>query len=163
MMNKRSAELKAILGEGFHACGSRELGTDDEKSDYDFVTTASDKVIEHLEGLGFERMGDWRAYEGEYVLAVYEKSIDGDIVQVSVEVDARYKIAITEQLKKCTALRKLDRQLRDDQDKHARDSLWRSLYKLVMIDSGKTCESCEAKLDDEFEKAMKQDQTDIAF
>ncbi len=117
---------------GFHLCGSRFLGTQEPGSDWDYVVTCTPEAQAFLAGLGFYEMTHERAtgrgYEGSYVHAVYEKIENGEKIQVSAELDSRYKMAIMATLKACRALRQLDQELRGTTE---RDRLWEALYDLA--------------------------------
>lgn len=116
---------------GFHLCGSRKLGTHDHGSDWDFVVTDCPEVHILLDQYGFSPMGQ-PGYEDDGTPTVCVMQIaDADtfeLLQVSVEVDSKYKLAIMEALRVCPRLRELDRGLRGSRD---RDILWRTLYRLA--------------------------------
>lgn len=130
-----------------HLCGSRLLRTDDAFSDWDFVTTHTPEICGELEAAGFKRMPSKAAYEGDYCEAVYEKKLEGVTVQVSVEIDAKYKLAIMKAMQSCRPLLELDMRLRGV--KPVRDVLWQTLYKLVMNDrsDAPTCTMCDRAID----------------
>lgn len=121
-------KLLADSGLGFALCGSRLLGTHHKHSDWDYVVTASDAVVEFLVANGFKCISD-EEYETEGpVLAVYRAEAFGQQLDVMVEENADFKLRIMQELKVNEDLRRLDMSLRGSR---RRDELWLALYRLV--------------------------------
>ncbi len=118
---------------GFHLCGSRFLGTAEPASDWDYVVSKQEGVEAFLRSLGFVRKaGGAQDYDGSPLSAtigVYEIMDNGRKIQVAVETDSKYKLAIMQALLASKTLRDFDKSLRGNKD--GRNTLWYGLYHLA--------------------------------
>jgi len=128
MKAKETCKILESSGFEFHLCGSRYLHTAEPDSDWDYVITSTPEVRRFLLDQGFKVMPHSGRYEGSYAVSVLEKHDEDGVVQVSCEVDSKFKRAIMTALNQSFALRKLDKSLRKQPE---RDGLWQALYQLA--------------------------------